>query len=323
MCNNTLHIASTLSTNQMMVNYDPTRTTSLRNAYAADMKRRFRELARVVRRSVDMNDAFGLKNDINVQQMNPASHNQFNFPLNSDKIKAFRRWFNQQVNLGILTPGTLTGSESWQDKYIFDTYKRGIQRARYEMQKAGFQVPSIEASGGIDIAMTIPIHVNTLQMMYMRNFIELQGITNAMDQQISRILAQGLADGDNPRVLARKMVADINGAGAAELGITDTLGRYIPAERRAMTLARTEVIRTHSEAMLTEYELYGMEGVQVKAEFATSQDDRVCQICSSFEGEIFTLKRAHGFIPVHPNCRCMFLPYNASLTTRNATGQLN
>ncbi len=306
MCSET-HILTNAEINR----FDPTRTTVLRNAFAKDMKRRFTELVRTILKTVAENDAFGL--DINVLQMSPARKNQFAFPRSQDKIRAFMLWLDEQVKLGILEVDQFQqvgqGIErAWTNKYIIDSYKRGVQRARYEAKKAGFEVPSIEQTGGVDMAMTVPVHVDRLGLMYTRTFSDLKGITQTMDTQISRVLSQGLADGDNPRLLARKMIAVVNGAKSGELGITDTLGRYIPAQRRAEILARTETIRSHHQATIQEYRNWGVEGVNVQGEWKTAGDDRVCPECEALEGQIFTLDEINNKIPLHPQCRCIALP---------------
>lgn len=152
-------------------------------------------------------------------------------------------------------------------------------------------------------------HVDRLGLIYTRVFEDLKGITNAMDAQISRVLAQGLADGDGPRLLARKLVATINGTNMGDLGITDTLGRFIPAKRRAEMLARTEVIRAHHLASIQEYRNFGVLDIKVMGEWRTAGDDRVCEKCASLEKRIFTLDEIEPMIPLHPNCRCIALPY--------------
>jgi len=139
-----------------------------------------------------------------------------------------------------------------------------------------------------------------------------------MDTQISRVLAQGMADGDNPRLLARKLIATINGTGMGELAITDTLGRFIPAARRAEMLARTEIIRAHHNATIQEYRNWAVEGVKVKAEFVTAGDDRVCDRCAALEREVFTLDRIEGMIPLHPNCRCCAIPFKGEPGVKEA-----
>jgi SPP1 gp7 family putative phage head morphogenesis protein len=128
-----------------------------------------------------------------------------------------------------------------------------------------------------------------------------------MDSQISRVLAQAMADGKNPREIARLLTRTISGP-MGDLGITDTLGRFIPAERRAKMLARTEIIRAHAEAELMEFKNWAVAEVKVKAELVTAGDDRVCIICQSLEGQTFTLDQASGIIPVHPACRCNWIP---------------
>ncbi len=297
---------------------DPTRTTMLRKAFERDMRKRFNELTRVIRETVWMNDAFGLEPGIKLRpftfQMTPAPPDAFAFPRSADKIKAFNVWLKQQVDRGILEIGELPQvgvgiEEAWTNKYVFDSYKRGVIRARYELQKAGFDVPSIAQTGGIEISMSTPFHVDRLGLLYSRTFSELKGITAIMDQQISRVLAQGLADGDGPLLLARKLVSTINGTGMGDLAIKDTLGRFIPARRRAEIMARTEIIRAHHQATIMEYQNWAVEGVVVKAEWMTAGDNRVCSECLALEGEIFTLEVAMNMIPLHPSCRCIALPF--------------
>lgn len=296
---------------------DPTRTTVLRQRYARDMRTRFRKLRGIIRDAVVEQDVFGIARaeDRGLQGNVQANiqPGQFAFPRTSQKVEEFMNWLEEQIDKEILTVGRRTQigqtiEASWQDIYIEDSYKRGVQRATYEMNQVGFPVDPVDARGGINAIMTMPAHVDRVGVLYTRAFNELKGITNAMDQQISRVLAQGLADGDGPRLLARKLNSTISGKGAGDLGITDSLGRFIPAQRRAEILARTEVIRAHHQGMMQTYKNWGAEGVSVMAEFRTAGDNRVCSECRSLEGTFFTLAEAENLIPVHPQCRCLALP---------------
>lgn len=296
-------------------NYDPTRTTSLRNGFALDMKRRFTELRKVIKTSVVDNDCFGLKKEkIQIHQMNPVPPKSFNFTRSSDKVRAFMVWLQGQVDRGILDVRTFqqigqSVDAAWTNKYIYDSYKRGVMRARFEMKKAGYDIPSIEETGGINATLALPFHVDRVGLLYTRTFNDLKGITDAMDSLISRVLAQGIADGDSPVLLARKLLEVIKSTGAGELGLTDTLGRFISAERRAVILARTEIIRAHHIATIQEYRNWGVLGIKVMAEWQTAGDDRVCPKCASQQGKIYTLDEIEPLIPFHPNCRCIALPY--------------
>jgi hypothetical protein len=73
-------------------------------------------------------------------------------------------------------------------------------------------------------------------------------------------------------------------------------------------LARTEVIRAHHLATIQEYRNYGVEGIHVQGEWKTAGDMRVCDICASMEGQVFTLDQIEKMIPAHTMCRCLALP---------------
>lgn len=293
--------------------YDPTRTLTLRNLFARDMKRRFDRFAKTVKQKIVDENFFGTI---------ITTHAPYNFPISKTRMKEFMDWIDEQIKLGLLEIseweqlGTAI-DDAWTNKFVTDSYKRGIMRARSELQKAGFSnIPSIDATGGIAVSMMTPIHLQTVGILYIRVFSELKGVTAAMEQQIARILAQGLIDGDGPMLLARKLIATINGTGMGELGITDTLGRFIPAKRRAEMIARTETIRAHHQAMIQEYRNWALAEVYVLAEFLTAGDDRVCGECEELETHNpYTLDEAMGMIPVHPSCRCLCLPYEPGFDT--------
>ncbi len=73
------------------------------------------------------------------------------------------------------------------------------------------------------------------------------------------------------------------------------------ARMRAERISRTEVISASNEGALHRYELEGID----KSEFYPSPD--ACEECLPLAGEYIT-KDSHNMIPVHPNCRCVWLP---------------
>lgn len=301
-------------TEEQRRNYDPTQTTALRNAFARDMKARFVELKKVNRVAIVDRDCFGLKKGPLFQQMFPPGERAFNWLRDPAKVDAFMRWLRQQVDRGVLSVGVFQQigqavEGAWTNMYILDSYKRGIIRARYELKKAGYNIPIDELSTIEAIIANGPFHMDRVGLLYTRTFSDLRGITDAMDAQISRVLTQGMINGDNPSLLARKLVATIDGTGSGTLGLTDTLGRFIPAQRRATMLARTEIIRAFHLATIQEYRNWGLEEVYVKAEWQTAEDDRVCPRCQALQGKIFTLDEIEFLIPLHPLCRCIALPY--------------
>lgn len=301
---------------QMIINRDPTRTTVLRNLFVRDMNKRFNELKRVITKSIVVEDALALRdNEVLItlfEEMVTTGFRAFDFTTNTKKVAGFMNWINQQVNAGILDVRDITQigesiNGAWSNKYIFDSYSRAVIRARIELKNAGFDVPSIQASGGIDVVMMAPIHLDRVGLLYTRAFGELKGITAAMDKQISQILAQGLIDGEGPRTIARRLVQTVSGKNRS-LKLIDSLGRTMGAQRRAEILARTETIRAHAQGTLQEYKNWGAVGVSVKAEFITAGDNRVCTQCANLEGSIFKIEDAWKIIPVHAQCRCAWIP---------------
>jgi len=128
-------------------------------------------------------------------------------------------------------------------------------------------------------------------LIYTRTFSDLNGITQAMDQQISRILAQGIGEGRGPMDIARELNERVD-----KIGIS-----------RARMLARTEIVSAHAEASINAYEEAGLEGVDVEAEILNGSDP--CPECQDLAANgPYTISEARSLIPAHPNCVCSLNP---------------
>ncbi len=101
----------------------------------------------------------------------------------------------------------------------------------------------------------------------------------------------------------RKELALGFGAGESIQQLSKRIEGYFTenAKVRAEMISRTEAIAASNEGALHRYE---SEGVS-KSEFYPSPD--ACEECLPLAGEYIT-KDSHGVIPVHPNCRCVWLP---------------
>lgn len=51
----------------------------------------------------------------------------------------------------------------------------------------------------IDVIFNAPFYLERVGLVYTRTYTDLKGITDTMASQISRVLAQGMAEGRNPR----------------------------------------------------------------------------------------------------------------------------
>ncbi len=272
---------------------DPTRTATLRQRYVGEVRRHFAALKALVVRTVEGNDALGLgERPLGVMQARPAT--RYDFPSDpAGKAQAFMDWLYDAADREILEVTERDGRKivshgDWQNVYVRSAYGSGVDQASAAARRAGIEVPEYSLSA----VFNRPIHADLLAMLYTRNYNELRGITEAMGQQIARTLAEGMGQGVGPREMAR-MINDR----------VDAVGVY-----RATVMARTEVIHAHAEATLNRYQEFGIEGVTAEIEFSTSGDDRVCDICAGLEGKVYTLAEARGVIPVHPQCRCTWLP---------------
>lgn len=302
----------------------PTRTKTIQDAYEAEMYRRFRAIKGLVRTTVEANDALRLGErgdrrdrggpgtvasaDASIAT-NADPVQDFDFPRDDEKIQAFLRWLREAEDDEVLEVFQRSGREvvarsEWQNIYVRRSYAKGLEQAEEFLQEQGIDVPE-QRLGQI---FNLPVHADALGILYTRNFTELEGISEAMDQQISRELVDGFAQGWNPR----KMATEINDR-VDNVGLT-----------RARTLARTETINAHAEGTLNRYQdIMGPDAaVTIRAEWSTAGDDRVCPICISLEGEIFSLEEARGLIPIHPNCRCAWLPVtSADESSQRALGE--
>ena len=283
---------------------DPTGLGSVRRRWETEVRRRFGELRRAVRRAVVTLDVLGLKGPSPESMMfermfsarltgdaiTPPSREQFAFQRSAAKVQSFSEWLRQAAREGILevtagTPLTMAANASWQNVYIDSAYQKGI-RDSYG------RLGSLAPDGGLAAAFNRPVHADAAGLIYTRAYRALEGVTDVMDAQMSAALAQSMIEGLGALETARLLEDRVDA-----IGLT-----------RARTIARTELTAAYAESSLNSYAEAGVEGVRVEVEFATADDDSVCPECEELEGNEYDLQEARGLLPVHPNCRCALIP---------------
>lgn len=230
---------------------------------------------------------------------NPAvtfNAGQFDFPIDATKGPAFMAWLRQMIEAELFETesGDFDETSLWANQFIRLAHSTAGSRA-----KAKISGPT-SILGGEDILVGISafgpssagVSQKSLAMLYMRNFELLKDVSADMASQISTILAEGYVGGLSSLSIARRMDDAIASIGA------------IRAER----IARTEIVRAYAEGSLDMFEAYGIPGVTAKVEFMTMGDNLVCPRCMVLNEKVFTVAEARGKIPVHPNCRCDWLP---------------
>lgn len=268
---------------------DPTKTGRIREKFAADVVRRFGKLIRALERALP--DIIGGEPVTVIT--NDTDAPRYEFTRRGEKVTEFMQWLKREAArdvLGIKEGVSMerAARNAWSNVYIDTAYQRSIRQAAGNLKRAGAKVED----SWVETAFNRPVHADRLGLIYTRTFEELADVTEVMARQMSQALALGMAEGRSPLAIAKSLTDRVD-----RIGIT-----------RAKLIARTEVISAHAEASLNTYEEAGVEGVEVEAEWSTAGDDRVCPECADMEGQLLPLDEARGMIPLHPNCRCAFLP---------------
>jgi len=269
----------------------------LRRAFMADMSRRFTALRVAIRKLVEDEDAFGLKTTSTpgVSAAGVVTMNtRWKFASDAQKLAGYREWLKAQTDAGILEVDPTNANRPWAQQYIAASYMKGVTRAYTDTHKMGGSLDFVE--GGqkafLEMSFSGPVAQSKLEILGTRAFTNLQGMTADMDKEMSRTLAQGLAQGKGARAISRDLQKNLT-----------TIQK-----RRANAIARTEIVHAHNEGMLDSFEAMNMEEVGVFAEWDTAGDGRVCPLCRPLDGVVLKIKEARGLLPRHPNCRCSWLP---------------
>ena len=274
---------------------DPTKTALIRRQFTAEMKKRFKELAKAVLDFMVTKDALGLKPP---EPFVPLAQNvaakQFAFSTDPQKMAAYKSWFQSQVDAKVLEVDRK--SRPWLAKYVDSSYRKAAAEAYSDVHKdtglekldfyKGRRQEFLRSSFGS------PEATSKIEMLYTRAFDELKDVTSTMGNQMGRILAAGMAGGKAPMTIAREMSQSIGAI----------------SRKRAEVISRTEIIHAHAEGQLDAFKALGIEEVGVMAEFSTAGDALVCPECAGYEGKVYKVEESHNIIPVHPNCRCTWMP---------------
>jgi len=275
---------------------DPTRTITLRNQFIADFQRRFRQLKGwIVNYLVDQN------------KLQPITSN-FEYRYAAEKHQLFMDWLAEQESKGVLqiirrdVPyRTIPANQPWINTYIWTAYQKGLVKARMEMRAAGYDdIPTFMMTDDFLVSPLFhaPFHSEAIALTFTRTFTDLKGITSAMDSQISRVLARGMAEGYGSERIARDITKKVDSIGII----------------RARVLARTEVVKAYNDAQLNDYE--GMQdiiGEEILVQWWTARDERVRRPRhTSRHAKIYRIADARKLLG-EPNCRCTILPYMVSV----------
>jgi SPP1 gp7 family putative phage head morphogenesis protein len=129
---------------------------------------------------------------------------------------------------------------------------------------------------------------DSLKMLQSTGLALVKDVPQEAKKRLAFEISNGILSGDGIQEIRRNMNKVFDASNA-----------------RLESIARTEVSRAMTEAELNGYE---RSEVVERVEWATAEDERVCPICEPKDGKTYTLDEARGLIPIHPMCRCDFIP---------------
>ena len=179
---------------------DPSRTLLLRRAFIREINKHVRQLKKDIIKLVVEEDAFGLKASQSKKELRKEGLTilqSFAFQTDPQKIASFKKWLQAQINLGILKVDK--NGKPWTNKYVHSAYRQGALRAYIDTYKSSnFNKPKWFLGSQEQFLLSFfsfPEVMRKIELIYIRAFDQLDGITSAMSAQISRHLAEGLAHG--------------------------------------------------------------------------------------------------------------------------------
>ena len=284
---------------------DPTRTKTIRLGYQREVTRRWRAVQKLLRVVIIDHDVFDLKGPTllsdtqfrTLRRVGSPGRKAFAFTTDSRKVTEFSTWFDDLIDQNVQDLDRVLEESGianlpkthWQSSFVRRGYRRGAAWALTSMARLYRNIPPAAL---VENILQSVFHRERLQSLYTRNFQELQGIGDATAQVVRRELTEGLATGIGPREIARRLTRSVDSIGIV----------------RSRILVQTEIIRANAVGTLATFEQFGVQEVQVDAEFQTVGDDRVCPECAALEGRVYKTVDAYGIIPVHVLCRCNWLP---------------
>lgn len=269
---------------------DPQRLSDAKRRFGGAIATRFSDIKGVVNTSIIERDSLSLQSSRASQLQQPQPMRQAS-GSDGDKLAAFLAWLKRVINSHVLETsrqGTVMSGDHYTSTYVKQAYLSGLRHANQSARSADFDVEETD----VDRLVQRGVHRNSLETHYVRTYQDLEGVTDATRKHASRELSDVLESGSGSRY---RISSEINDR-IDKVGIT-----------RGRTLSRTALSRTHTAATLQRFQELGVEEVSGLAEFQTAGDRHVCPICLALEGNTYTIEEARGVIPVHPNCRCVFI----------------
>jgi SPP1 gp7 family putative phage head morphogenesis protein len=129
-------------------------------------------------------------------------------------------------------------------------------------------------------------------------------------EKLKRVLNKGFTRGDTLRELGEQIRTQVKPGTLYKIDESGNVmikdGERVIAVNenvRNQAITRSEVTRLANQGTLEYYKSKGISMVQ----YVSSVGTRTCEICNGYNGRIMSMDEANRLIPVHTNCRCMWI----------------
>ena len=185
---------------------------------------------------------------------------------------------------------TLPAPETWLAEFTDETFRQGLRTA--------YAGAGGEATGMTEDAFVASVmnRQGTVERVLNVRGIGAEALQGAADRLTSR---------------TAMLVTQAEGGGAAAASVGDMMAELDVVVRTMTDITRiinTEIVRAKAEGVLSGLKNLGYTHVTMGVEFVTANDGAVCPHCNDYSGVVMTIEEAQGLIPLHPNCRCSWIP---------------
>ena len=191
---------------------DPTGTGDIRSRFRSDMRQRWTRMRRLVREAVVDHDMLGL-GPTSVESISTVAQG-------GDVIRGFQMWLDEALKQVVLG-----GDGSWTRPYVQETAARAEARAHRLVGWQGASATHYSA--------------DALQAAVV---VELQGVAEAVSQQVMRVAASAVLAKVKPTVAARQALDRIEAVG----------------KTRARMVAETSIVQAFNHATLDVFQALGL-----------------------------------------------------------------
>lgn len=196
----------------------------------------------------------------------------------------------------------VAGRALFEAKLVFGLKKDFARRNRYGLAASLSTAKWSDAQGRV-------VRAVTKQSLTGLNPSErIWDLTTRAEQDLKRIVANGMGAGDHPSVIARKLKKYISPdvTDASKLGIEPGLGIYRSPYKNALRLTRTEMMNSYTKATLTfTNDKAWVVGYQINLSRVHDQSD---QCDENAAGGPYSKAQAEELVPAHPHCMCLITP---------------